>query len=385
MTPRIVLSGGGTGGHITPALATAQALKALRPDLDVEFVGTADRLEATLVPAAGWRLHTVRSRPLRRKVSLSNLAVPAVVLSSALTLRRLLRERGVLAAGAFGGYTAGPLAAAARLAGVPLVLHEQNAVPGLTNRIAARWARRVAISVPGVEHRFPHPDRVVFTGNPVRAEVRGLASADREALRAEAAAAFGLRPDRRTLLVFGGSLGAERLNSAAVGAAASLAALGDVQVLHAAGQRDAERVAAAWQAAVAAPPVACVPFIERMDLAYALADLVLCRSGASTIAELTACGLPSILVPYPYAAADEQTANAAALTQAGAAVLVPDAELTAERLLEVAGPLLTDSKACSEMGAAARALGRPDAASAVARLLLEAAGLPPEPTAEEAS
>ena len=235
MTARILLSGGGTGGHVTPALATAQALKALRPDLEVEFAGTADRLEATLVPAAGWRLHTVPARPLRRSLSPSNLAVPAVVLSSALSLRRLMRARGVVAAAAFGGYTAGPLAAAALLARIPLVLHEQNAVPGLANRVAARWARKVAISVPGVERRFPHPERVVFTGNPVRAEVRRVAASDLQALRVEAAATFGLRPDLRTLLVFGGSLGAERLNSAVVGAAAGLAALGDVQVVHAAG------------------------------------------------------------------------------------------------------------------------------------------------------
>jgi UDP-N-acetylglucosamine--N-acetylmuramyl-(pentapeptide) pyrophosphoryl-undecaprenol N-acetylglucosamine transferase len=369
-TPRILLTGGGTGGHVTPALATAHALRRLRPDVEVEFAGTADKLEATMVPADGWPFHVVAARPLRRQLTPANLAVPFVVAQAASQARRLIRERGVVAACTFGGYTSGPLALGARLAGVPLVLHEQNAVPGLANRIAARWARTVAVSVPGVEGAFPHPDRVVFTGNPVRAD---LAEADLAALRGEAAAAFDLDPDRPTLLVFGGSLGARRINDAVVGAAAHLPA--EVQVLHAAGKGDADRVAAAWTAA-GDRPVRCVPFLERMDLAYALADLVLCRSGASTIAELTACGLPSVLVPYPHAAADEQTANARALTDAGGAVLVPDAELDADRLVAVAAPILADPERRRTMGEAARGQGRPEAADAVARAILTAAGLP---------
>jgi UDP-N-acetylglucosamine--N-acetylmuramyl-(pentapeptide) pyrophosphoryl-undecaprenol N-acetylglucosamine transferase len=372
-TPRILLTGGGTGGHITPALATANALRRLRPDVEVEFAGTADRMESRMVPADGWPFHVVAARPLRRAMTPSNLAVPFVILRAAGQARRLIRDRGVVAACVFGGYTSGPLALGARLAGVPLVLHEQNAVPGLANRIAARWARTVAVSVPGVADAFPHPERVVFTGNPVRAD---LAEADLASLRAEAADAFDLDPDRTTLLVFGGSLGARRLNDAVLGAAARLTAAGDVQVLHAAGTGDADRVRAAWEAAApAGGQVRCVPFLERMDLAYALADLVLCRSGASTIAELTACGLPSVLVPYPHAAADEQTANARALTDAGAAELIPDAELDADRLVAVAQPILADDARRRSMGEAARSQSRPDAAEQVARAVLAAAGL----------
>jgi UDP-N-acetylglucosamine--N-acetylmuramyl-(pentapeptide) pyrophosphoryl-undecaprenol N-acetylglucosamine transferase len=372
--PRILLTGGGTGGHVTPALATAHALRTLRPDVEVEFAGTADKLEARLVPADGWPFHEVAARPFRRSASPSNLAVPAVVARAALQVRRLIRERGVVAACVFGGYTSGPLAVGARLAGVPLVLHEQNAVPGLANRIAARWARTVAVSVPGVASSFAHPERVVFTGNPVRGD---LVAADLGALREEAAAAFGLDPARRTLLVFGGSLGARRLNDAVLAAAGRFPQPDQVQILHATGAKDAERVAAAWAGAAdgSAPLVRCVPFLDRMDHAYALADLVLCRSGASTVAELTACGLPSILVPYPHAAADEQAANAAALAEAGGAVLVRDAELDAERLLAVAAPLLLDDARRAVMAAAARGLGRPDAAVAVARAILDAADL----------
>lgn len=372
-TPRILLTGGGTGGHISPALATAHALRALRPDVEVEFAGTADKLEARLVPADGWPFHAIEARPLRRSLSLANLAVPFVVTRAAVRLRTVLRRRGVVAACVFGGYTSGPLALAALLARVPLVLHEQNAVPGMANRIAARWAHTVCVSVPGVEEAFPHPDRVVFTGNPVRGQ---LVRPDLSELRGEAAEAFGLRPDRRTLLVFGGSLGALRLNDAVLGAAGRLPDPERLQILHVAGARDAERVEHAWQQAPpGGPAVACLPFVERMDLAYALADAVLCRSGASTIAELTACGLPSILVPYPHAHADEQTANARALTDAGAAVLVPDAELDAERLVAEVAPLLADDARRVAMSSAARALGRRDAASAVARVVLSAAGL----------
>jgi UDP-N-acetylglucosamine--N-acetylmuramyl-(pentapeptide) pyrophosphoryl-undecaprenol N-acetylglucosamine transferase len=372
-SPRILLTGGGTGGHVIPALATAAALRLLRPDLEVEFVGTERGLESRLVPAAGYPLHTVEARPLRRAITPANLAVPFVIVRAARTVRRLIAERNVVVTCVFGGYTSGPLAVASRLARVPLVIHEQNAVPGLANKIAARWAQRVAISVPGIAEQFPKPERVTFTGNPVRAD---LAAADLGALREEAAATFGLDADRRTLLVFGGSLGARRINDAVLGSAGLWAAPERLQVLHAAGARDHERVAAAWDAApTGGLLVRCEPFLDRMDLAYALADVVVCRSGASTVAELTACGLPSLLVPYPHAAADEQTANGRALADAGAAALVGDAELDAQRLLAEVEPVITDDRRLEAMASAARELGRPDAAAAVARVILETAGL----------
>lgn len=373
----VLLAGGGTGGHIAPALATAEALAAARPDLAVEFVGTARGLESRMVPAAGWRLHTVEALPLRRGLSLSLLRVPPVVWRAARAVRHLAAERDVVAACAFGGYTAGPLALAARLSGVPLVVHEQNAVPGLANRIAARWAAAVALSVPGTGGGFARAARVEVTGNPVRAS---LAAADLSSLRAEAAAAFGLDPARRTLLVFGGSQGARRLNDAVVASAGRWPDPERLQVLHAAGTGQHERVAAAWDAAAAGGlRVRCVPFVERMDLAYALADVALCRSGASTIAELCVAGVPALLVPYPHAAADEQAANARALADAGAALVVPDARLDAAALVDALAPLLADPGRLEAMGRAARGLGRPDAAAALARLVLAVAGgrLPP--------
>jgi len=374
VTDRILLTGGGTAGHINPALATAEALAELRPDIDVEFVGTADRLEARLVPEAGWPFHAVRSAPLRGGAQVAKLKVPFTVTSAAWTVRRLLKERDAIAACIFGGYTSGPLALGARLAGVPLVIHEQNAVPGLANRLAARWAHSVGVTVEAGRPHFAKVSEVAVTGNPVRGSV---AAAARDADRAAARTAFGLDPDLPTLLVFGGSLGARRLNDAVLQAAGAWPAPDQVQILHAAGHADYARVSEAW-AQISNVRGVCVEYLERMDLAYAAADLALCRAGASTLAELTLVGLPALLVPYPHAVADEQTANAKVLAEEGAAALIADHELDGQRLVALAAPLLADVTRLETMGAAASALSREDAAQRVARLVLAAAGHTPD-------
>lgn len=382
----VLLAGGGTGGHVFPSLAVAEAVRAARPDLAVEFVGTARGLESRLVPEAGWTLHTVDALPLARRLSPATMRLPVVVARAARDVGHLIRSRGVVAACVLGGYVSVPLAVAARRAGIPLVVHEQNAVPGLANRLAARWAAAVAVSFPGsashfgapgriraLRRRRPHP-RVVVTGNPVRP---GLADVDRAALRPQAMAAFGLCPDRETLLVFGGSQGARRVNEAVVASAGLWAAPDDLQILHAAGRRDHATVAAAWEAALAdrgpkAPLVRCHDFLARMDLAYACADIAVCRAGASTIAELTVLGLPSVLVPYPHATAGHQDANARALAAAGGAIAVADADLEAETLVTACEPLLLHAERRAQVAAAAKAFGRPDAATRVAELVLNA-------------
>jgi UDP-N-acetylglucosamine--N-acetylmuramyl-(pentapeptide) pyrophosphoryl-undecaprenol N-acetylglucosamine transferase len=288
----------------------------------------------------------------------------------------------------FGGYVSVPLALAARRTGTPLVVHEQNAVPGLANRLAARWARAVAVTVPASARRFRRAREVVVTGNPVRP---GLRAARDAAGRAEALAAFGLDPGRRTLLVFGGSQGARRINAAVVASAPRWTEPGRVQILHASGRGEHPAVQAAWDAALASVPagdhrggtgagsgplVRCVDFLDRMDLAYAAADVVLARAGASTLAELTALGLPSVLVPYPFATDDHQSANARALAEAGGALMIPDAELDADRLVAACELLLADEQRRAAMAANALACGRPDAAEALAGLVLRVAGGP---------
>jgi UDP-N-acetylglucosamine--N-acetylmuramyl-(pentapeptide) pyrophosphoryl-undecaprenol N-acetylglucosamine transferase len=370
--PTVVLAGGGTGGHVFPALAVARALADERPDLRVEFLGTARGLESRLVPEAGWTLHTVDAIPLARKVSLDAARMPFVLARAARQARALLQSRGAVGAVVFGGYVSVPLALAARRLRLPLVVHEQNAVPGVANRVAARWASAVAVTYPGTAFgRRP----VTVTGNPVRP---GLDPGAVAGSRAEALHTFGLDGTRRTLLVFGGSQGARRINSATVESARRWSAPQRVQILHATGRRDAGAVAQDWQRVVEAsgpderPTVAVRDFIDRMDLAYAAADAVVCRAGASTVAELTVLGLPSVLVPYPHATADHQTANARALHEAGGAVMVADAELDAARLVREAEPLLVDDAVRERMAAAARTFGHPDAAERVAKLVLGA-------------
>ena len=371
MTGSVFVAGGGTGGHVFPSLAVAGALREAAPDLAVEFVGTARGLESRLVPEAGWVLHTVEAMPLARKVSASTLKVPFALRRAVRSVRALLRERKAVAAIVFGGYVSVPLALAAWRERLPLVVHEQNAVPGVANRLAARWASSVAVTFPGTTFGKTH---VEVTGNPVRP---GLDTDAIATARTEALAAFDLAADRRTLLVFGGSQGARSINEAILTSAALWSSPERLQILHVAGRRDAEDVIARWAKlgdVEGVPVVRCRNFVERMDLAYATADAVVCRAGASTIAELTVLGLPSVLVPYPHATADHQSANARALARAGGAVMVADPELDAQRLVDEAQPLLIDDEVRARVSAAARAFGRPDAAARVAELVLAAAG-----------
>ncbi|HVM15616.1 MAG TPA: undecaprenyldiphospho-muramoylpentapeptide beta-N-acetylglucosaminyltransferase [Egibacteraceae bacterium] len=372
MRSRVLIAGGGTGGHVFPALAVARALD--DAGVGVEFVGTAHGAESGLVPEAGWTLHRVEAAPLVRKLSPATLRLPLTLLRATRRVIELIRERGIAAACVFGGYVSVPLALAAGRTRTPLVVHEQNAVPGLANRLAAQWAEAIAVSVPGSGDRFRDPDRVVFTGNPVRP---GLDAIDLTGARPAALTSFDLDPGRRTLLVFGGSQGARKLNDAVVGSLGMWAAPRRLQILHVAGRRDHERVREAWDAALAhhvgeTPLVRCHAFIAAMETAYAAADVVACRAGASTIAELTVLGLPSVLVPYPHATGDHQTANARALADAGAARLLPDNWLAPRSLVGMSEPWLTDDAARIEAAGAARALGRPDAAERVARLVVRA-------------
>ena len=373
MTPTVLLAGGGTGGHVFPSLAVADALQRADPDLRIEFLGTNRGLESTLVPAAGWRLHTIDTVPLARRMSAATLKIPLVLARAVKQVRAIIAERDAVGAVVFGGYVSVPLALAAWRSRVPLVVHEQNAVPGVANRLAARWAAAVAVTHDGTALGS---GPTVVTGNPVRP---GLDADAVAGLRAEALEHFGLDPERRTLLVFGGSQGARRINLAAVESLGRWSRPDQVQILHAAGRRDFAEVEAAWGAARAdagdhAPPVRCLDFIDRMELAYAAADAVLCRAGASTLAEVTVLGLPSVLVPYPHATADHQTANARSLAAAGGAVVIVDDQLDAARLVAEAEPLLLDDERRAATAAAARGFGRPDAADQVAALLLRAIG-----------
>ena len=359
----VVLAGGGTGGHIEPMLALADALSRRTspgPAPRITCLGTARGLETRLVPARGYDLRLIPPVPLPRKPTPDLLRVPGRVARAVAETRRLLAELEADVLVGFGGYVALPAYLAAR-GRVPVVVHEGNPLPGLANRVGARLAARVAVTTAGTPLRGG-----VHVGMPLRTSITGL---DRAALRAEARAAFGLDADRPTLLVFGGSQGAASLNRAAVAAADALTAAG-VQVLHARGPKNTD-VAVPARPAGAAPYVV-VDYLERMDLAYAAADLALCRSGAVTVAELSAVGLPAAFVPLPIGNG-EQRLNAEPVVQAGGGLLVADADLSPSWLAEHVLPLLTDPAALSALAAHAAAVGIPDADERLADMVLEVA------------
>jgi UDP-N-acetylglucosamine--N-acetylmuramyl-(pentapeptide) pyrophosphoryl-undecaprenol N-acetylglucosamine transferase len=367
-TLSVVLAGGGTGGHIEPMLALADALqRRAEGDCDgggglrITCLGTARGMETRLVPARGYDLRLIPPVPLPRRLTPDLLRVPGRVRRAVGETRALLAELGADVVVGFGGYVALPAYLAARRAGVPVVVHEQNALPGLANRIGARLAARVGVTMPGT--RLPRAEHV---GMPLR---RALTSLDRPALRAEARAAFGLDADRPTLLVVGGSQGAASLNRAVTGAADPLTDAG-VQVLLARGPKNTDVTVAERPPGRA--PFVVVDYLERMDLAYAAADLVLCRSGAVTVAELSAVGLPAAFVPLPIGNG-EQRRNALPVVEAGGGLLVEDADLTPAWISANLVPLLTDPSALAGYARHAAAAGVPDADDRLATMVLEAA------------
>ena len=282
---RVLLAGGGTAGHTSPLLATADALRRLRPDVEITCLGTPRGLENKVVPEAGYPLELIPPVPLPRRPNADLLKVPTRLRAAVKETRAVLdRVRPDVVVG-YGGYVSMPLYLAARKRRLPLVVHEQNAVPGLANKAGARFARRVAVSFPDTPLR-----QAEYVGLPIRPMISGL---DRAARRAEAREFFGLDPDRPTLLVTGGSQGARRLNQAVSGAAGALAAAG-VQVLHAEGKHGGRRAEAGTDV-----PYVVVEYIDRMDLAFAAADLVVCRAGANSVTEAAAVGLPAVFVPLP--------------------------------------------------------------------------------------
>ncbi len=357
---RIVLAGGGTGGHIEPMLAVADALRAADPGGSLTCIGTGRGLEVDLVPARGYELQLIPPVPLPRKPTLDLLRVPVRLWRAVAAAGAILRETRAQVLVGFGGYVALPVYLAARRARIPIVVHEQNAVPGLANRVAARFADVVAVTFPGTPLR-----RAQVVGMPLRPEIAHL---DRSALRDSARSHYGLAPDLPCLLVFGGSQGARSLNTAVTGAVQALRDKG-IQVLHAMGPKNLPAETGAGPPD--AVPYVVLPYLQRMDLAYAAADLALCRAGAVTCAELSAVGLPAVFVPLPIGNG-EQRRNAAPVVEVGGGMLVEDAALTPDFLLTAVADLLLDDNRRRAMSAASARLGRRDGAERMAELVLAA-------------
>jgi UDP-N-acetylglucosamine--N-acetylmuramyl-(pentapeptide) pyrophosphoryl-undecaprenol N-acetylglucosamine transferase len=356
----VVVAGGGSAGHIEPALAFADALRRRQPDATITALGTERGLDTRIIPARGYELALIPPVPIPRKPGADLLRVAGRLRASVRAAADVLRRTHADVLVGFGGFVAGPAYLAARRLGVPYVVHEANPRAGLANRLGARFTPYVAITFPGT--RLAHARH---TGIPIR---QSVATLDRAARRAEGRAAYGLDPDRPTLLVTGGSQGARRLNEAASGAADTLRRAG-VQVLHASGPANVVEVP---RGAEGDPPYVVVPYLDRMELAYAAADLVLCRAGANTVVELTAVGLPAAYVPLPIGNG-EQTLIARPVAEAGGGLLVADADCSAQFVAGTLTPLLGDPARLVTMGAAAAAFGRRDGDERLVDLALEAA------------
>ncbi len=357
---KVLIAGGGTGGHVYPGIAVAEEIQRMRPGFEILFVGTRRGLESQAVPEAGFRIRYVLTRGFPRRAWWRwPWAVLANLIGLVQALWVVMSERPSVVLGT-GGYVSGPVSLAAWMLGRPLLLQEQNSVPGIANRWLGRIADEVHLSFVEARSYFVRKDNLKVSGNPVRAHIL---SGDRTTALEE----FGLDPGRPTVFIFGGSRGAHRINEAAIDAMRRLKGRVDVQFILQTGREDFE-----WAKGVVDAeqlPARVMPYLRRIHMAYAAADLVVCRSGAMTLAEIAACGTPSILVPYPHAAHDHQVINASNLVDRGAAAMILDRELTGERLANEVAHWLSDRQGLSRMSANARTFTRPDAAERIVRSL----------------
>jgi UDP-N-acetylglucosamine--N-acetylmuramyl-(pentapeptide) pyrophosphoryl-undecaprenol N-acetylglucosamine transferase len=358
---KVLLAGGGTAGHTSPLLATADALRRLDPSVEVTALGTPRGLEGRVIPEAGYPLEMIPPVPLPRRPGADLVRVPGRLhgaVKAALEVVDRVRPDVVVG---FGGYVSVPAYLAARRRHVPIVVHEGNALPGIANKLGARFTTHVATSFPGTPLRHAS-----YVGLPIR---RMISTLDRPALREEARRTFGLDADRPTLLVFGGSQGARRINQSVYGAERAFADAG-VQVLHVVGASNVEPHHGETESGREVPYVV-LPYVDRMDLAYAAADLVVCRSGANTVTEVAAVGLPAVFVPLPIGNG-EQDLNARPVVDAGGGLLVQDGAFTPEWVAGTVPALAADRDRLAAMSAAASGLIPRDADELLARMVLAA-------------
>ena len=365
---RVIISGGGTGGHIFPALSIADKLKELNPDTEILFVGAQGRMEMEKVPAAGYKIEGLPVAGLQRKLTLSNFALPFKVLKSISMAKKLIRQFKPDIAIGVGGYASAPLLWAAGRLGIPTLIQEQNGYAGLTNKIVGKNAKSICVAYDGMERFFP-ADRIIFTGNPIRKEIVPAT----EQMREEAMQFYGLNPEKKHIFIVGGSLGSGTLNNAMKKWISDGCPGGeDIEVIWQCGKFYKPSVDAFMEEAKAKGlGGACLAqiqhsdFIKRMDLAYAAADVVISRSGASSVSELCAAQKATIFVPSPNVAEDHQTHNAMALVNKDAAVLIKDSEAE-EKLLPTACELIENTEKIALLERNIATLARTDAAMTIA-------------------
>ena len=359
---KVMISGGGTGGHIFPAIAIADALKKQDPSTDILFVGAEGKMEMERVPKAGYPIAGLPIRGIQRKLTWQNALVPFRLLRSLWKAGAILRSFRPDVVVGVGGYASGPLLITATRKGIPSLIQEQNSYAGMTNRFLARRVNTICVAYPGMETYFP-AEKIVETGNPVRADLTEIEDKRPEALRY-----FGLEEGKTTILAFGGSLGARTINR-------SMQQLlkhepdESIQVIWQTGKIYWEQLHPEAETAKQ-KGIHMMPFIDRMDLAYAAADLVICRAGALTISELCLVGRPAILVPSPHVAEDHQTRNAQLVERLGGCVQIADREAE-DRLVAAATNLIHDQNKCKALGTAIKKLAKPHAAEQIVQEILK--------------
>jgi UDP-N-acetylglucosamine--N-acetylmuramyl-(pentapeptide) pyrophosphoryl-undecaprenol N-acetylglucosamine transferase len=355
----ILLAGGGTGGHLFPALAIADEIRRLQPHARFLFLGTKGKIEERVVPQRGYDIRTIWISGFHRRLTLDNLLFPLKVVVSLVQSLFVIRQFKPDVVVGTGGYVCGPILFAASLLGIPTVIHESNSYPGVTTRLLAKRVSKIFIAFDAARRWLQRTDHVVLVGTPTRDSLGTITKADGRAF-------FQLSPNKRTLLVSGGSLGAASINDAVLAALADLQAA-DIQLIWQTGQGDFGRV---QKAAGDMKSGWIGPFIDKMEYAFGAADLVVCRSGATTLAELTRVGKPAILIPYPFAAGDHQTHNAKSLADAGAAILIADKDAKQNMKQKVLS-LMSDPQLLDRMSAASAQLGRPKAGEEIAAAIME--------------
>lgn len=357
---KVIISGGGTGGHIYPAIAIADALKEAYQDVDILFVGANGRMEMEKVPRAGYKIMGLPIAGFQRRVTYKNLLLPFKILASMRKAAKIVRVFRPDVAVGVGGYASGPMLKAAQRAKVPTVLQEQNSYAGMTNKMLAKNASSICVAYDGMQRFFPQ-EKLVLTGNPVRQDIR-VADYPMDKARSF----FGLDPKKKTILIFGGSLGARTLNEAMKNNVELVESRDDVQIIWQAGKNNFENYKACSTAQL--NHVQCTAFLNDMDKAYAAADLVICRAGALTISEICIVGKPSILVPSPHVAEDHQTMNAMALVNQHAAQMIADVDAN-NTLLREAYDLIDSEKSLELLGEQIKKLGKPDAVDRIVEII----------------
>lgn len=361
----IAIAAGRTGGHLFPALAVAESLMKLDKDLKLYVIGTSDGLESRIAPKSGYEFHSINAIPLRRSMSIKNLAIPFVLAAGTLQSYMLLRKKRTSAVLATGGFLCVPVLIAALLARVKVFMQEQNSYPGLTTRLFARRADTVFAAYSVVKD-YLHPDsNIIQTGNPLRPGF-DMGNVD------DARQHFGLNKNKKTLFIFGGSQGAEAINRYIADNLDRLKQKADLQLLWQTGRTTFDEFRNRFEES--GMPGVAIQFIERMDLAFACADLVISRAGAMTLAELAAAGKPAILVPYPFAAENHQEYNAKSVENEGAAILVRQANMTEADMIGMALNLVENDLTLRRMAECSRKLHSPGASETIARIILSEAG-----------